>query len=42
MSKDSSFFIPMVVKGFDLGYLMMVKFSLIFFEKWLIYEYINL
>lgn len=31
----------MVVKDFDLGYLVMVKFSLIFFEKWPIYEYIK-
>lgn len=29
----------MVVKDFDLGYLVMVKFSLIFFEKWPIYDY---
>ena len=42
MSKGSSFFNPMVVKDFDLGYLVMVKFSLIFFEKWPIYEYSNI
>ena len=33
MSKGSSFFNLIVVKDFDLGYLVMVKFSLIFLKN---------